>query len=258
MVKTWPDNQSSCWWPPATGDKLLSLWITWQPRCIWPNDNSSTWDFPKVRGCPLYHLDSRWRNSQVLVYHSPFTTVNYSLPYDVAIIWPALWKASPVGICLSLHSFSGHFENACRLEKKSHPVDTPLKTNISPFKRYFWVDDIPFPQVGYGLVPWRVAALGKASWSQSQPFFGCQMFGSPHHFFSYGRLMDRESFLFHRFKQKWRALYIIQNFRHSSIQDWCFQFQGLHFQSVPSSIRLPIFRWLRLCYFLLGSLFEEA
>ena len=22
--------------------------------------------------------------------------------------------------------------------------------------RHFWVDDVPFPQVGYGLVPWRV------------------------------------------------------------------------------------------------------
>ena len=177
------------------------------------------------------------------------------------------------------------------LTKKSHPLDTPLKTNIpsreltyptwgkgkssskvpwkrdmlvpwrvSPLKGTVWVDTNSISPGGKKqLVPWRVAALGEASWSQPQPFFRCQIFRSPHQVFSYGRLMDRESFLFHRCKQKWRVLlYILPNFRHSSIQHWCFQFQGLHFQSVPSSMHLLTFRWLRLCYFLLGSLFEEA
>ena len=31
------------------------------------------------------------------------------------------------------------------------------KTNRSPTTRHFWVDDFPFPQVGYVIVPWRVA-----------------------------------------------------------------------------------------------------
>ena len=41
-------------------------------------------------------------------------------------------------------------------------VSTPLKyitflgTNISPFQWQFWVDDVPFPKVGYVIVSWRV------------------------------------------------------------------------------------------------------
>ena len=32
-------------------------------------------------------------------------------------------------------------------------------TNISPTTWHFAVDDVPFPQVGYGLVPYKVGPL---------------------------------------------------------------------------------------------------
>ena len=61
-----------------------------------------------------------------------------------------------------------------RLESKDEVLGTLLGTSIYyPPKRHIWVDDLPFPKVGYEFVPWMVSKVHGEFRSASCCFFLC-------------------------------------------------------------------------------------
>ena len=59
------------------------------------------------------------------------------------------------GLCIPSNRLKNRIGLTPPPSKKTN-IHRPLGTNISPCKGTF-EDDFPFPQVGYGLVPWRLA-----------------------------------------------------------------------------------------------------
>ena len=59
------------------------------------------------------------------------------------------------GFCIPSNRLKNRIGLTPPPSKKTN-IHRPLGTNISPCKGTF-EDDFPFPQVGYGLVPWRIA-----------------------------------------------------------------------------------------------------